>query len=82
MIANINKEYSAPSTAKARKQHEELNAQIQAYLNGGGVINEVPDYESKHYKPVAIDQAANKTRKELAEARKKGKEKMSKGEAA
>jgi hypothetical protein len=82
MIANINKEYTSPNSAKARKQREKLNAQIQAFLNGGGVINEIPDYESTHYKPAIIDQTSNKTRQELAAARKKGKKKMSKGVAA
>lgn len=75
-------EYTPPNSAKARAQHEKLNAQIQAFLNGGGVIEEIPDYESTEYKPAIIDQASNKTRKELAEARKKGKQKMRKGEAA
>lgn len=77
-----NKEYTPPNSSHARKQREELNAQIQAFLNGGGVIQEVPDYESAQYKPVAIDQAANKKKQSLAASRKRGLKKMQKGKAA
>lgn len=75
-------EYIPPNSGQARKQREKLNAQIQDFLNGGGVIQEVPDYESAHYKPVAIDQAANKKKQSLATSRKRGLKKMQKGEAA
>lgn len=81
-MSNSKPEYTPPNSAKARKEREKLNAQIQAFLNGGGVINEIPDYESAHYKPAVIDQASNKTRQELAAARKRGKKKMNKGVTA
>jgi len=72
-------EYTPPNSAKAREQRAELNAQIQAYLNGGGVIKEVPSYQSAQFTPTPILQGANKTRKEMAAARKRGKKKMRKG---
>ena len=75
-MSRTKEEYTPPTSARARKQHEDLNAQTQAFLNGGGVINEVPDYESAQYKPAIIDQASNKTRQDLAAARKRGKKKM------
>lgn len=82
MIANINKEYTSPNSAKARKQREKLNAQIQAYLNGGGAIEEIPSYECAEYTPKLFDQTSNKTRQELAAARKRGKKKMRNGAMA
>lgn len=81
-MSHNKEEYTPPNSGQARKQREKLNAQIQAFLNGGGVIQEVPDYESAHYKPVVIDQAANKRKKSLATSRKRGLKKMSKGVVA
>lgn len=34
-------EYTPPNEASARNQRAELNAQIQAFLNGGGAIEAV-----------------------------------------
>lgn len=72
-------EYTPPNSAKAREQRAELNPQIQAFLNGGGIIKEIPSYNSTQFTPTPILQGANKTRKEMAAARKRGKKKMRKG---
>lgn len=81
-MSNSKPEYTSPNSAKAREQHALLNAQIQAFLNGGGVIQEVPSYECKEYTPKLFDQTSNKTRAELAAARKRGKKKMKNGVTA
>lgn len=39
---NAEPEYTPPNKARAQEQQAELNAQIQAFLNGGGVIEKLP----------------------------------------
>lgn len=81
-MSNAKAEYTSPNSARARELRAKLNAEIQAYLNGGGVIKEIPSYECAEYTPKLFDQTSNKTRQELAAARKRGKKKMKNGAIA
>jgi hypothetical protein len=62
-------EYKPPNKASARNQRAELNAQIQAFLNGGGSIEAVEnDIEST--------EASQKIKAKHDAARKRGLEKI------
>jgi hypothetical protein len=66
---NKDNEYTPPNKASARNQRAELNAQIQAFLNGGGSIEAVEnDIEST--------EASQKIKAKHDAARKRGLEKI------
>lgn len=62
-------EYIPPNASSCREKRAELNAQIQAYLNGGGMVETVPG-------DLVITDAHKRTKAKRDSARKRGKAKM------